>query len=140
MVGHWILKGTIDGKETTHDVDVGWVLAHNYLQLHEVSWEKQSDGGAAYEAIVYVGWNSLLKQYDCLWLDVTGGDGLSNGIIGHAPRGKDSLAFLFTFSQGITFHTTFLYDRSTDTWRWLMDGEEKGKLQPFARVMLQRKS
>ncbi|MGA3286833.1 MAG: hypothetical protein ABSD46_05370 [Bacteroidota bacterium] len=139
MVGHWILKGTIAGKETTHDVDVEWVLAHQYIQLHEISREKDSSGQATYEAIVYIAWNRLLEQYACLWLDVTSGDGLSNGIIGHAKRDKDRIAFLFEGSDKSLFHTTFLRDRNTDTWQWLMDGEEQGKLQPFARVKLVRK-
>ena len=43
---------------------------------------------------------------------------------------------VFKFSDTNQFHTTFLYDRNTDTWQWIMDGEENGKLQPFARVKL----
>jgi hypothetical protein len=139
MVGHWILKGTIAGRETTHDVDVEWVLAHQYIQLHEISREKDSNGVVAYEAIVYIGWNRLLKQYACLWLDVTSGDGLSNGIVGEAKQDKDRIAFLFKVGDRSLFHTTFLRDRNADTWQWLMDGEENGKLRPFARVKLQRK-
>ena len=30
-------------------------------------------------------------------------------------------------------------DRGSDTWQWMMDNEENGKLQPFARVKLTRK-
>lgn len=139
MTGDWVLNGTIDGKATTHNVNVQWVLAHQYLQLHEISVEKESNGAAAYEAIVTISWNRSLKQYDCLWLDVTSGDGLSNGIIGHAKPEKDRLAFIFTMGKVIVFHTTFVYDTNTDTWQWKMDGEENGTMQPFARVTLQRK-
>jgi hypothetical protein len=139
MVGQWILNGTIDGIETTHDVEVQWVLAHQYVQLHEISREKNINGDPAYEAIVYIGWDKLLQQYACLWLDVTSGEGLSNGIIGHSKRDKDRIEFLFKFSDRSLFHTTFLWDISSDTWQWLMDGEENGKLQPFARLKLIRK-
>ena len=48
------------------------------------------------------------------------------------------IAFLFKTKAG-NFHTTFAYTKSTDTWQWLMDDEESGKVVPFARVKLVRK-
>ena len=139
MAGKWVLKGTIDGKETTHDVIAEWVLGHQYLQFHEISLEKNANGEAEYEAIVYIGWDQPSSRYACLWLDVTGGGGLSAQAIGNAKRSVDKLAFLFKGSDSSIFHTTFAYTRSTDTWQWQMDNEVKGKLQPFARVKLTRK-
>jgi hypothetical protein len=139
MTGKWVLKGTIDGKETTHDIIAEWVLGHQYMQLHETSREKNAQGGAEYEAIVYIGWDQPSKRYACLWLDVTGGGGLSAQAIGHAKRNGDKMAFLFKGSDGSIFHTTFVYTRATDTWQWLMDNEVRGKLQSFARVKLTRK-
>jgi hypothetical protein len=139
MVGTWILQGTIAGQETTHDLVAEWVLGHQYLQLREISREKNADGEAKYEAIVYIGWDQSLSQYACLWLDVTGGGGLTGQAIGHAERGGDQIPFLFKGGDGSLFHTTFVYDQSTDSWQWLMDGEENGKLQPFARVKITKK-
>jgi hypothetical protein len=139
MIGKWVLKGTIEGSVTTHDIDAEWVLGHQYVQLHEVSREKDAKGQAAYEAIVFIGWDQPSSQYACLWLDTTGGGGLTGQAIGHAKRSGDEIAFLFKAGDGSLFHTTFAYNKSTDTWQWLMDGEEKGKLQPFARVKLTRK-
>ncbi len=37
---------------------------------------------------------------------------------------------------GVSFHTTFIYDRKTHAWEWRMDEEQQGKLEPFARVKL----
>jgi hypothetical protein len=139
FIGKWVLQGTIAGKETTHDIDAEWVLGHQYVQFHEVSREKNGNGEAMYEAIVFIGWDQPSNQYACLWLDVTGGGGLSAQAIGHAKRNGDKIAFLFKGSDGSLFHTTFLNERSSETWQWLMDGEENGKLQPFARVKLLRK-
>jgi len=139
LIGKWVLQGTIAGQKTTHDIATEWVLGHQYVQLHETSREKDSTGNAAYEAIVYIGWDQPSSQYSCLWLDVTGGSGLSAQAIGHANRNGDKIAFLFKGADGSIFHTTFVYDRDTDTWQWLMDGEEHGELQPFARVKLTRK-
>ncbi len=139
MIGKWVLRGTITGKETTHDITVEWVLSHQYMQLHEISREKNTTGEAIYEAIVFIGWDQPSNQYSCLWLDVTGGGGLSAQAIGHAKRKGDEIAFLFNGSDGSIFHTTFIYNKGTDVWQWLMDGEENGKLQPFARMKLTRK-
>ncbi|MBI5021005.1 MAG: hypothetical protein HZB59_06180 [Ignavibacteriales bacterium] len=139
MAGKWVLKGTIDGKETTHDIIAEWVLGHQYLQFHETSREKNANGEAEYEAIVYIGWDQPSSRYACLWLDVTGGGGLSAQAIGYAKRSLDKLAFLFKGSDGSIFHTTFSYARSTDTWQWQMDNEVKGKLQFFARMKMTRK-
>jgi hypothetical protein len=139
FVGKWVLQGTIGGSATTHDIVAEWVLGHEYVRLHEVSREKDAKGLAAYEAIVFIGWDQPSSQYACLWLDSTGGGGLTGQAIGHAKRDGDKIAFLFKGADGSFFHTTFVYSQSTDTWQWLMDGEEGGKLQPFARVKLTRK-
>ncbi len=139
LVGTWVLQGTISGQQTTHDVVSEWVLGHQYLRIHEVAREKDAKGQTAYEAIVLIGWDQASGEYACLWLDTTGGGGLSAPAIGHAKRNGDDIAFLFKGSDGSLFHTTFSYDKSAGTWRWIMDGEEGGKRQPFARLKLTKK-
>lgn len=139
FVGTWVLQGTIAGRETKHDIVCEWVLGHQYVRFHEVSREKNAAGQAEYEAIVFIGWDQETSQYACLWLDSTGGGGLSAQAIGHARRGGDEIAFLFKGKDGSIFHTTFAYSKDTGTWQWLMDGEEGGKLRPFARVKLTKK-
>ena len=139
LIGHWVLRGTIGGSETTHDVTFEWVLGHQYVRLHEVSREKDQKGQPAYEAMVFIGRDEPSGRYACLWLDSTGGGGLSARAIGYADRAGDELAFLFKIADGSSFHTTFKYSKIADTWQWVMDGEEGGKLQPFARVTLTRK-
>jgi len=139
MTGRWVLEGTIDGKATTHDVVTNWVLNRQYVQLHEVSREKDPQGRPAYEAFVYLTWEASRGEYSCLWLDSTSNAGLSNGVLGRAKPSGDELQLLFKYGDGSAFHTTFAYDRSEDTWQWKMDAEEKGKLVPFARVTLRHK-
>ncbi|MBK7048295.1 MAG: hypothetical protein IPH48_17710 [bacterium] len=139
LTGSWILEGTIDGKTTTHDVDVKWVLNEQYVELHEVSRERDARGRPEYEAIVYLTWEPSRGEVSCLWLDSTSNAGLSNGVLGRAKPTDDELRLLFTYADGSTFHTTFAYDRKVDTWQWKMDGEEQGQLIPFARVQLRHK-
>lgn len=139
LIGEWVLEGTIGGEHTTHDVVFDWVLGHHYVRFHEVARERDSTGAPAYEAIVFIGWDEPSQRYACLWLDSTGGEGLTSQAIGYGPRAGDTIPFLFHMPDGTPFHTTFAYDRSTDTWRWQMDGEDNGVLRPFARVTLTRK-
>jgi len=139
MTGNWIMKGDIAGKQVTHDVTVDWVLAHQYLQLHDLSREKDSAGAPEYEAIVYFGWDPRLRQYACLWLDVTGGSGLSVPVVmGHAVRKGSTLPFVFSGDDVGVIHNTFIYDYATDVWHWEIDNESEGTRSPFARVTLTR--
>lgn len=135
LVGNWILQGTIAGKQTTHDVAAEWVLNHQYVQIHEVSREKNERGQPTYEAKVFVGWDQSSGEYICVWLDVWGG--ISAASIGRAKPSGDEIRFLFKDKD--TFHTTFAYDKAAGTWEWRMDSEENGSLKPFARVKLTKK-
>jgi len=137
LAGTWVLRGTIAGEETTHDIVAEWVLAHQYMRIHEVSREKETNGLPNYEAIVFIGWDEPSQQYACLWLDVTGGGGLKGEAIGHAKRHGDEIPFLFNAGDYL-IHNTFIYNRSSDSWQWNIDNEQEGKLKPFARVTLQR--
>ena len=137
LAGRWVLHGTIDGRETTHDVTARWILNHGYLEIHEVSREKDAAGAPAYEAVVLVGPDPAADGYACLWLDTTSPRGLAARAMGHGRRDGDRIPFVFA-TDGGAFHTTFAYDREAGRWQWIMDGEAEGKLVPFARLVLSR--
>lgn len=139
LTGHWVMRGTIAGTETTDDVDVEWVLGHNYLRIHDLSRGKLPEGGPRYEAMVFIGWDPVRKQYDCLWLDITGSGGLTGEGMGHGKRVGDQIPFLFKLPDGSMIHNTFVYEREKDAWHWRIDNETDGKRTPFARVTLTRK-
>ncbi|HSN50839.1 MAG TPA: hypothetical protein VLR52_06360 [Bacteroidales bacterium] len=139
LSGKWILRGTIAGTKTTHDIQADWVLGHQYLKLVEVSREKKATGEAEYEAIVFIGWDQPSEGYACLWLDNTGGGGLVGEAIGHAKQSGNEIPFLFHSPDGSIFHNRFTFNPDNDEWQWAMDNETSGKLQPFARVTLTRK-
>jgi len=133
MTGDWIMTGTISGKQVTHDVHAEWVLNHQYVRIHEVSRERNDKGQPAYEAEVYVAWNQQAKQYTCVWLDVYGG--ATTESLGYAKPDGDTIAFVIKGDD--IFHTTFIYDATTNSWEWRMDSEKKdGTLKPFARLKL----
>ena len=138
LVGKWVLKGTIGGKQTTHDVQARWVLRDEYLELHEVSREKDANGEPAYEAIVLVSWDAKVNRYACLWLDSTAGGALTSQTICRAMPSGNSIPFIFTISPSESIHTTFTYRNATDTWQWLIDDQANGKTERFADVALSR--
>ena len=139
LIGTWVLRGNIAGKPVTHTVNVRWVLAHEYVQIRETSQSRTAAGEPEYDAIVYIGWNPDLRQYTCLWLDSTGGNGLVGTAFGHAEADAAKLAFVWSDENGEpSLHNTFAYDRITNTWRWTIDNVTKGQIQPFAKVTLTR--
>ena len=138
LIGHWVLQGTLAGREVIHDVDAQWVLGSEYVQLHEVARGKKTDGTPEYEALIYIEWNDKTHEYSCLWLDSTGGGGLSNGIRGRATPTESSIPFVFAYSPDHMFHNTFTYDRKSDSWEWLLEDHDKGKVSVFGRVRLKK--
>jgi hypothetical protein len=138
LTGRWVLQGAIADKHTVHDVDATWVLNHEYVQLHEISRDKNDSGGTGYEAIVYLSWDVKAQQYTCLWLDSTAGGGLSAEGIARANLAGDSIPLIFILSPSDQIRTTFSYDKTTDTWQWLIDDVENGRAHRFANVTLTR--
>ena len=56
-----------------------------------------------------IGWDSV-RASTCLWLDVTGGGGISTqAIIGYTERNGDEIPFLFKMNEESIWHTTFAY-------------------------------
>ena len=128
------MSGTIAGGEFVHAIDAQWVLDHQYLQFHETTVA----GETGYEAQLTIGWDEPSGRYVCLWLDSTGGGGLSNGVLGWAEKSDNELAFDFA-GDSWRFHTTFSCDKANDVWVWTMDSETEGQLEPFARMVMRRR-
>ncbi|HVZ49664.1 MAG TPA: hypothetical protein VG916_12845 [Gemmatimonadaceae bacterium] len=139
MTGHWVMRGTIAKQETVHDVDVQWVLRREYVQIHEVSRDRDSTGAPKYEAIIYLEWDAKKGEYAVLWLDNTAQYAFGSGYIGRGKPAPGRIALIFPDPNG-NDHTTFAYDPAKDTWTWTIDTEKKdGTLAPFARTVLSRK-
>jgi hypothetical protein len=135
--GTWVLRGTLAGKQTTHDITSQWILGHQYLQIHERSRETDSKGQPQYEALVLVGWEAASSQYQCLWLDSTGGGGLAGHAVALGKRDGQSIPFVFKEPDGtVSFVNTFSYESATNSWTWELDNVKKGTRVPFGRVRL----
>ena len=139
LVGHWVLRGTIAGRQTTHDVTFERLLGREYVQMHEVSREQTASGTPVYEAIVLFGRDPTTGEYACLWLDNTAAGAFDPAGTGRGAVVGDSIPFLFHYSPTTSFHTTFVYDGAADAWQWHMDNDSAGARRPFARVTLTRR-
>jgi ketosteroid isomerase-like protein len=138
LAGDWVMTGTIAGEEVVHDVDADWVLAGHYLRFHDFSREREEDGDRAYEATVYIGRDAERDRFVCLWLDVTGGEGLASGVLGRATPAGDTIPWVFDVGEYV-IHNTFVYHRAADSWEWTIvnvRGEERSE---FAHVTLERR-
>lgn len=139
MIGRWVLRGPMAGKEVVHDVTFQWVLGGEYVEMHEVSRERTPARTPAYEAIVYLVRDPHTHEYAALWLDNTDYNAFDPAGVGRGVAAADSIPFVFTASPTDHFHNTFVYDRATDTWAWRMDNDDARGRRPFARVTLTRR-
>jgi hypothetical protein len=139
MAGAWVLRGTIAKQPTVHDVTFEWLLGHEYLQMHEVSRERSATGAPAYEAVVLFTRDPKNGEYACMWLDNTGVSAFEQAGVGRGAAAGDSIPFVFHYTATTGFHTTFVYDRARDAWKWHMDNDSVGVRRPFARVTLTRR-
>ena len=139
LVGHWVLRGTIARQQTVHDVDFEWLLGREYVQMHEVSRERAPNGSPAYEAVVLFGRDPKTGEYACVWMDNTAAAAFPPEGTGRGTVTGDSISFLFQYTATTSFHTTFLYDASKESWQWHMDNDSSGVRRPFARVTLTRR-
>ena len=136
LIGRWVLRGHMAGKDVVHDVTFQWVLGDEYVEMHEVSRERTPARTPAYEAIVYLVHDPHSHEYGALWLDNTDYNAFLPAGQGHGVAAGDSIPFVFTYSATDRVHTTFVYDRGTDTWAWHMDNEDARGRRSFARVQL----
>lgn len=136
LAGKWVLTGQMDRGQVTHDVTAEWVLAHQYLEINEVSREKNKDGSPVYQAKVFIGWDAGKKIYDVVWLDDYGS--ISTQSLGYAKPNGNTIAFVFQNRDDAgSFHTTFTWYPENSTWAMDMDNVDvSGKPKPFARTAL----
>jgi len=139
LAGRWVMSGTLAGKPTTHDVEAEWVLKREYIRFHEVSREKDSSGGPAYEAIVFLSWDANKGEYSCLWMDNTEGGALSSDVIARGRPAAGAIPLVFTKAGKELLHTTFRHDARADSWQLTIDDVTNGKIDRFADLRLTRK-
>jgi len=136
MVGHWNMEGQIVGRDAHHEVQAEWVLNGQFLRIHEKTAAGAPASEHRYEAIWFLGYDTISDRYVLHLLDVFGGR--FSETIGYGVRDGDSIRFVFEYADG-PFHTTCLWASKTGTWQWLMEQKDKdGKWTQFANLKLTR--
>jgi Protein of unknown function (DUF1579) len=132
MVGHWTMTGTLLGHPATHDVDVDWILDHQFLRIHEVDRHKGADGKPGYEAMPLIGYDNTSERYVAHWIDAFGGRWSET--LGYGKREGDAVTFVFEYPDG-PFRTTFRRDGAQWHWSMTQKGAD-GAWKPFAEMTL----
>lgn len=140
MNGEWVMTGTIDKQEVTHDVVVDRILNRQYLRIHEISREKDANGHPEYEAWIHIAWDKENAEYVVMWLDNTATTNFAAEGVGHGKPDGDRIPFIWKSLDGSGIHNTFTYDRSSDIWSWKIDNVDKSqKASSFAVLTMKRK-
>ena len=120
LVGEWKLVRRMQGRITEHVVKADWVLGHQFLRIQMRHIEQPP----AYEATVFIGYDTTQDRYVAHWLDVFGGR--SSQTIGHGTRNENSIKFLFPYPEH-PFVNTFTWDPGKKTWNFLMQQKNPDK-------------
>lgn len=131
LVGEWRLMRHIRGRDVENTVSADWVLNHQFLRIHM----KDVAEPAAYEALVYIGYQHAEQRYVVHWLDVYGG---KFSAIGYGRRVGETIAFVFQYDDG-PFYNTFKWEPRAESWTFTMEATGKdGKRELFAVDTLRR--
>jgi len=128
LVGDWDLTRSVRGETVKNQVQVAWILNHQFLQIHMISPETPPQ----YEALLLIGYSHADSEYVIHWCDVWGGKFSS---LGKGKRAGDQIEFGF---DG-TFYNTFVWDPKERGWTFRMESADAaGARKPFATDVLRR--
>ncbi len=88
LAGNWVLTRRIRGREVRNRVEAGWVLNHQFLQVHMADVARPPE----YEALVMIGYDHGAGKYVAHWCDTFGG---KFSALGHGKRSGNSIEFAF---------------------------------------------
>ena len=134
FVGDWsVARKMGSGRTIESTVRGGWVLKHQFIQLHYGAGEKAPE----YEALVFIGFDDAAKSYVCHWIDVFGGhySGVGRGRLDPNLLG---IEFRFDSKEG-SLTNKFGFDPETKSWTSLIRQEENGQWKTFAEEKWTRK-
>ena len=136
MAGTWKLEGTVMGAQAHHAVIAEWVLNHQFLRLDEKTDTNAPASEHRYEAIWFIGYDSVSERYVSHLLDIFGPR--FSETLGYGIRDGNAIRFVFEYPDG-PFHTTYRWLPESDTWQWLLEQKDKnGKWTTFADLKLTR--
>jgi hypothetical protein len=128
LVGNWhVVRRFGDGRTAENTVRVGWVLNHQFLELHYLDVAALPQ----YEAMAFIGFDHKTSRYVLHWLDVFGGR--ASEIIGYGTLDEAAHTIYFTFNNPDgQFMNAYAFDPATKNWTSVMRQKSKGPWSLFA--------
>ena len=127
LVGKWTVSGVVHGAPFQNlNLDAGWILNHQYLQIHEkgtdtVTWLKMP-----WEAIFLIGYNLKEKHYVAYELNVRGVDEPFEGF-SHATRAGNKFKISSRVSADEIINQYFIWEPVANSWHLETRLEKAGK-------------
>ena len=135
FVGKWIVSGTVHGQEFKNiDLQVEWVLNHQFLQIHEKSRDIVPWLQTFYESLLFIGYDQPNNRYVAHLMNVMGGDNqLAYLLFGKRANNEINLVSQFTDSASGSFDSeSFIWQPESKSWHWIAKMVNKGKEeQPY---------
>src|SRR5271154_818427 len=91
MIGTWKLEGQVMGHDAHHDVEAEWVLSHQFIRLQEKTSADAPASEKRYEAIWFLGYDSVSERYVLHLLDVFGAR--FSETLGYGTRDTNAIRF-----------------------------------------------
>lgn len=136
LAGSWKLEGHVMGNNAHHDVQADWVLNRQFLRIQEKTTAEAPAMERRYDAICYLGYDSISERYVLHLMDTFGGR--FSETLGYGTRDGNQIRFVFEYPDG-PFHNTYRWNAQENSWQWLMKQKDKdGKWAPFADLKLTR--
>ena len=128
LAGNWrVVRKFGDSHTAENTVRVGWVLNHQFLELHYLDAATPPQ----YEAMAFIGFDHKMSRYVLHWLDVYGGR--SSEIIGYGTLDEAAHTIYFTFNNPDgQFMNAYAFDPATKNWTSVMRQKSKGPWSLFA--------
>jgi hypothetical protein len=134
LAGSWKLEGTVMGSNAHHDVQVDWVLNHQFLRIEEKTAASAPATERKYDSIWYLGYDPVSERYVLHLMDTFGAR--FSETLGYGIREGNQIKFVFEYPDG-PFHNTYRWNPDQNSWQWLMEQKNKdGKWTPFADLRL----
>ncbi len=133
LVGHWRMVGQVRGHPVTYDLEARRILDGRFVELHM----KDVAHPSQYEALVFIGEDTLPKRVLAHWLD-------NFGAAYSVPHGQgaisgDTVQFEVRYPV-MPFRDTFVFRRMDHTWIFRLEaGDGHGGWKPFAEYAVRPK-
>lgn len=126
LVGDWSDSSTAHGSAFTSNVDVRWVLNHQYLLIHLKSKEIVPWWHTEMEYYEYIGYNHYQNRYTIHGMSIEGDEDLSEGF-SYGYRDGNDFKTVAKFGADTNVVQHLIWHPETNTWNFQSRPEINGK-------------